>query len=345
MKLSLGPMIVSKELILSRVTEETLMEHYVGVPCKKGLFRSPFRTDRNPTCCFFRNKKGELLFKDFGSDLTGNFITIVMHKFSCSYGKALQIIANDFNIVKSKLTINKPAIKYTNAKFEQTEDAVIQIETKPFSEYELKWWSKFGITEKTLKKFRVFSCKNVFLNGELFHLYKDKQLVFGYYGGIREGIERCRVYFPGRKKLKFISNWKSFRLQGAHLLPKDGDYVVVTKSLKDCAVLHEFDIPAIAPISENCYLTEAQHSKLVKRFKHVILFYDNDIAGVHNLNKFRKMHPELYPCWIPRKYDAKDISDFYAKYGKEKTLEIIEHAKEEINREYERRYGKEKKES
>lgn len=139
MKLSLGPIIVSKELILSRVSEETLMEHYVGVPCKKGLFRSPFRTDRNPTCCFFRNKKGELLFKDFGSDLTGNFITIVMHKFSCSYGKALQIIANDFNIVKSKLTVNKPAIKYTNAKFEQTEDAVIQIETKPFSEYELKW--------------------------------------------------------------------------------------------------------------------------------------------------------------------------------------------------------------
>lgn len=62
-----------------------------------------------------------------------------MHKFNCSYSKALQIIANDFNIVKSKLTVNKPAIQYTNSTFEQTEDAVIQIETKPFSEYELKW--------------------------------------------------------------------------------------------------------------------------------------------------------------------------------------------------------------
>lgn len=80
------------------------------------------------------------------------------------------------------------------------------------------------------------------------------------------------------------------------MLPKSGDYVVVTKSMKDVMVFYELGIPAIAPISENCYLTEAQHLKLVKRFKHVILFYDNDIAGVHNLNKFRKMHLELYPC-------------------------------------------------
>jgi hypothetical protein len=52
----------------------------------------------------------------------------------------------------------------------------------------------------------VFSCKNVFLNGELFHLYKERQLVFGYFGGIREGVERWRIYFPGRKKFRFISN-------------------------------------------------------------------------------------------------------------------------------------------
>ena len=56
-----------------------------------------------------------------------------MYKFDCPYGKALQIIANDFGIV---------------------------------------------------------SCKNVFLNGSIFSLHKDRQLVFGYYGGIREDIER-----------------------------------------------------------------------------------------------------------------------------------------------------------
>ena len=129
------------------------------------------------------------------------------------------------------------------------------------------------------------------------------------------------------------------------MLPKSGDYVVVTKSMKDVMLLYEFGIPAIAPISENCYLTDAQHKKLIKKFKHVILFYDSDSCGISCANRIRKSHPELYTCWIPRKYGAKDISDFYAKYGKEKTLEIIKYAKEEINREYERRCGKEKKES
>ena len=100
----------------------------------------------------------------------------------------------------------------------------------------------------------------------------------------------------GNKKHKFLSNWKSFRLQGSHLLPKEGDYVVVTKSLKDCAVLYEFGIPAIAPISENCYLTDAQHKKLIKKFKHVILFYDSDSCGISCANRIRKSHPELYTC-------------------------------------------------
>lgn len=80
------------------------------------------------------------------------------------------------------------------------------------------------------------------------------------------------------------------------MLPKSGEYVVVTKSLKDVMVLYEFGIPAIAPISENCYLTDTQHHKLVSRFKKVIIFYDFDYAGITNSNKFRKQHPELYTC-------------------------------------------------
>ena len=38
MQFTLGPTTVTKELILNSVSEETLMEHYLGVPVKKGLF-------------------------------------------------------------------------------------------------------------------------------------------------------------------------------------------------------------------------------------------------------------------------------------------------------------------
>lgn len=72
-------------------------------------------------------------------DFYGNFISVVMYKFDCPYGKALQIIANDFGIVSRKnLTINKPLIKYTNQKFNDTTQAVIQIEDKSWEDYELE---------------------------------------------------------------------------------------------------------------------------------------------------------------------------------------------------------------
>lgn len=86
-------------------------------------------------------------------------------------------------------------------------------------------------------------------------------------------------------------------------------------------------IPAIAPISENCFLTEAQYAKLKSKFNKIILFYDNDLAGIENMNKIRKKFPDVHVLFIPRHYKAKDISDFYKMYGRTKTLELIEKQK------------------
>lgn len=330
----LEPITITKELILSRVSEETLMEHYLGAPVRKGLLKSPLRNDNKPTCAFYRSKKsGRLIFKDFAGFFIGDFVSVVMYKFNCSYGKALQIIANDFGIIHNKnLTVNEPLIKYSNTKFEDTTDAVIQVEVKDFEPYELDWWAKFGIDLPTLKKFKVFSCKNVFLNNNLFHLYREKQLVFGYYGDIREDIERWRIYFPGNRKYRFISNWKSLRLQGSHMLPKTGEYLVVTKSLKDVMTLYNLGIPAIAPISENCFLSEAQYHRLKERFKYIVLLYDNDRPGLRAMISIKKKFTEVIPIWIPWEYKAKDISDFYAKYKHDKTANLIEKAKKYIER-------------
>ena len=192
MEFILEPTEITKELILKKVPEENIMEFYLGVPIKKGLFRSPLRSDKTPTCSFYRsNRTGRLLFKDFGSDMTGDFVSVVMYKFGVSYYQALQIIANDFGIITKKhLVKNKPKMEFTNKRFEETGDAVIQVEVKDFSNKEIKWWNSFGITEDTLNKYKVFSCKNVFLNGDIFYLNNPNKLVFGYYGGIREDIER-----------------------------------------------------------------------------------------------------------------------------------------------------------
>lgn len=323
------PIKITKDLIESKVDQETLMATYYGVPIRKGLFKSTMRADNRPTVAYYKNKNNRLIVKDFGSDYCGDWIYVVMHKFQCSYQGALNIAANDFGIQKFPKLEKNPII-IDNEKLDVITDSIVQVEIKDFNEYELKWWSKYYIDIDTLKKYKVYSCKNVFLNSKLFHLYKDKQLIFGYFGGIREGLERWKIYFPGRRRGKFISNWKSSMIQGINMIPKYGEYLVITKSLKDCMVFYKLNIPAIAPMSENCFLSESQYNKLKLRFNNIILLYDNDRAGLRSMVKFKKQFPDIIPIWIPWKYKAKDISDFICKYKIDKTIELIESAKKYV---------------
>nr|DAE19933.1 MAG TPA: DNA primase [CrAss-like virus sp. ctYsL76] len=119
------------------------------------------------------------------------------------------------------------------------------------------------------------------------------------------------------------------------MLPKNGEYLVITKSLKDVMTLYSMGISAIAPMSENCFLSESQYNRLKERFKHLILFYDNDKPGLKAMISIKKKFPDVIPMWIPWEYKAKDISDFYVKYKRDKTINLIEEAKGYIKRETE----------
>ena len=105
------------------------MEHYLGIPVKKGLFKSPLRADNHATCAFYRNRKGSLIFKDFAGYFHGDCISVVMCIFNCSYYMALQIIANDFHLISRKdIVVNPPKMKYTDSEFQETSSAIIQVE-------------------------------------------------------------------------------------------------------------------------------------------------------------------------------------------------------------------------
>lgn len=314
---------ITKNLLLDKYSEETYMEYYLGVPVKKGLYKSPLRHDETPTCSFYRNKAGELIFKDFRGDFYGNFISVVMYKYSCSYHKALRIIAEDFGLISSKSNNKPKSIIVSSNKFTDTGHSKIQVELQDFSKSELDWWGDYGITEKILAKFNVFSCKSVFLNGSYFAATSKHNPIFGYYGGKQNDLELWRIYFPKRKNYRFITNWEAKKIQGFKQLPKNGKLLVITKSLKDVMCLYSMGIPAIAPNSEHLFISDVVLQSLKNRFKHIVVLYDTDLAGISNMKKFKKLYPDLNYVWIPRKYEAKDISDFYKKYGKDKTVELI----------------------
>lgn len=315
---------ITKELILSRFSEEQLMEYYLHIPVKKGLFRSPLRRDKQPTCSFYRNKSGTLIFKDFATGQHLNIFDVVQSIFRCDYFESLRIIANDFGIVRDNALHKNPGkINLNPIKIKDKEISKIQIEVQEFTDSELKWWGKYGISKDILKHFDVYSCKHVFLNDQLFAESQQHCPIFGYYGKKYQGLELWRCYFPKRTSFRFITNWPSKKIQGYDQLPKKGKLLVITKSMKDSMCLYSCGITACAPNSENLFIPDKVLEDLKNRFENIVVLYDNDRPGLYNMAKIRKEHPELTYVFIPKRYGSKDISDFYKDHGRKETLNLI----------------------
>ena len=315
---------ITKELILSRFSEEQLMEYYLHLPVKKGLFRSPLRRDKQPTCSFYRNKSGTLIFKDFATGQHLNIFDVVQSIFRCDYFESLRIIANDFGIVRDNTLHKNPGkINLNPIKIKDKEISKIQIEVQEFTDGELKWWGKYGISKDILKRFNVYSCKHVFLNDQLFAESQQHCPIFGYYGKKYQGLELWRCYFPKRTSFRFITNWPSKKIQGYDQLPKKGKLLVITKSMKDSMCLYSCGITACAPNSENLFISDKVLEDLKSRFRNIVVLYDNDRPGLYNMAKIRREHPELTYVFIPKRYGSKDISDFYKDHGRKETLNLI----------------------
>lgn len=298
---------ITKEFLLSKNSEETYMRTYLKIPVQKGLQISPLRKDRKPTASFYRNSKGDLIFHDFGIGFHENFIGVVMHLYQCDYQKALNTIAEDFGYIE-KTTPSKVRVVIETEVIDEKQETLIQIEKQHFTESELRWWKSFGISLETLRKFKVYSCKNIFLNGNYFCSSSSHNPIFGYYGGKLNKAELWRIYFPRKKNFRFISNWNGRMIQGAKQLPKTGDYLILSKSLKDTMCLYEQNIPACSPCSENTFISQHQLEHLKCRFKSIYLFWDNDNPGREAARKYKEKFPFI-TCIELKPEIAKDISD------------------------------------
>ena len=320
--ISLKPKI-TKDFILSKVNQESIMQHYTGndVTSKK-LVTSCLRSDNHVTVGYYKSKSGILYMHDFATNEHLDCWNVVMRLYNCSFYKALNIIANDFglsdtNVVPTKINII-PEIK-------ETESSIIQVQIKDFTDRELEWWKSFGINKKTLKKYHIFSVQHVFLNGELKFTSSEQCPIYGYYfGKDKNKKEFWKIYFPMNKNkgIRFINNLPKKILQGYHQLPKNGDLLVITKSMKDLCAMYEFDIPAVSTASESTFISDKQLEEFKSRFKHIIVIFDSDRPGKHNMWLIRKKYPELNYYVLPNTLE-KDFTDSIKKIGVDKMKELV----------------------
>jgi hypothetical protein len=315
---------LTKDYIFSQVSQEEVFERYLGVKVQtKKHFVNPLRNDNRVTCKFkyFGN---DLIFSDFSGWFSGDCIKFVMFLFGVNYYKALELIKDDFSLTGSSF------IEYEVKEIKKPkEKAKFNIKHRNYNRYDAAYWKSYGISSKTLKTFHVKAVKSVTIEGSNFrYFYNRNDPAYVYYFNKDE----VKIYFPNRKEFRFLSN--TTLIQGYNQLPKYGDLLIITKSLKDVMCLYELGYNSIAFQNEVVIPDKDIIEEFKKRFKKIILFYDFDLTGIRTSNRIKKIY-NITPIFLTNgrfgsiDYGAKDISDFIKLKGiKEaenltKTTEII----------------------
>jgi len=324
------------EQVLLRISEYDIFTKYCESfkqPGKK--FHSEFREDKNPSCVI-SDIGGRPLYKDFGTGESFRAIGYVMAKFNLTYSQALEKINEDFSLglihsfpEYSKRVINPSvylngngsgSIKYRNT-------TVIQIKSREFNKDDYDYWyGNYRIPINTLKLFGVKPITHFWINGKM---YRADKLAYSYEYYWDEDIFRRKIYQP-KSEYKWFSNGGDV-VQGEGVLPKSGDLLIVTKSLKDVMCLYELGYVAIATVSETTWLPEKYMHKQMQRFKRLLIFWDNDTTGLENAKKFSNMYSIPYIA-LPIALELKDISDCIKGMGFNFAKNIVNHL---INQVYE----------
>lgn len=293
------PTNITLDYILSKVSEYDIYSHYLGQFKVGAIYNSPFRKDKNPSFGVYYSKRTrQLLFKDHGNGECGNVVKFVsLFTGITNYNDILADIVKQLKITPStKLDSSKQYIPET--------ETVIGVVRQEFTQTDINYWSQFHISKATLKKFGVDSIKYYLCNGIVKGIYKDDNPMYAY-----KVFNNFKIYRPlGDKYTKWRNNLTEYDIQGYAQLPKKGDLLFITKSMKDVMCLYEMGFNAISPSSESTFIPEDVLEDLKKRFKRIIILFDRDIAGVKYSRKMSLKYG-LEAMFIHKKYQAKDVSD------------------------------------
>lgn len=319
---------LSKEWILSRISQEEAFEHYMGRSLNlSSRFCSPLRSDKHPTCtmAYF---SGKLFFRDWSMPNAMDVFNFVQTKYKISYQEALRQIATDFELWEVEPTL-MPTYLLDQGESLKSRKREIAVKIQPFTGEDLEFLKSYHLTSAQTTKFKVFSLKYAWLQTKTYYIHQTGDPALGYYFGTDEHkSQRWKIYFYKRRdhRPRFLGNTN--RIAGWIQLPEKGELVVLTKSLKDVMVLDLFGVPAISMQSESTFPYPEIIDELQERFSKVVSLYDFDYAGISGACRLRRVYG-IEPLFLTNgrfntvDFAAKDISDYIRENGIEATEALI----------------------
>ncbi len=344
---------LSKEEILARTNKGlNVFKHYLPFPFRVGRnFLNPLYEDTKASCNVYFDKSGDQYkMKDYGNDsYSGDCFYFVgkINGFDCqqAFGfiEILQKINHDLclGLESNEMPIDSPASLSSRREYPQGERGrerslssvsskstlsesgeelpktpkPYNFKTKSFSEKELDYWQRFGITISTLNKYQVVSLQEFSSETNEGKPYKqisnDQEPIFAY-----QSKRYLKLYRPfSTIRFQYAGDMPDKYCFGLEQLPPKGNILFITGGEKDVLSLVAKGYSAICFNSETSNIPQALIRKLTYRFKHIVLLYDCDKTG---LEASAKHEQQLSALGVKRMIlplkgtkDEKDISDFF----------------------------------
>ncbi len=317
--------------ILSRVSEITLWRYYIGVDFVLGKpFKAQYRVDNNPSFNVFRTHSGHIYGKDWGRDFTGDIFSYLKYVYRINFNDALMKINSDFNLgLGTGIIVNIPNaiidIKTIPIKGTKISNKQFTIFKRTATELDINYWLQYGITRDTLNKYHVWPIDVLMIDGADVYKHSDTNPGYAYHFP-RSNHIKC--YFPlhkdkSRRFIGNISNETDIQGYDQCNVKGEGELLVLTKSMKDCMLLHEYEIDAMAIHGETQRFNPDFIRHIKKYYRRIISLYDRDITGMRGAKYLWKEY-QIEPYFIPKSLGSKDISDLFRDRGISVTTSFVQ---------------------
>ena len=323
---------ISKEEVLDRTHRGLdIFKHYIGFPIRLGKnFKNPLYQDRNASCNIYFDRHAQIFkMKDFGNeDYSGDcfwFVAAVTGlDLRRDFYDIIKRIVSDLHLIINESARNTPRKANIESRTEQPKDMYealtrkdYRIEIKSFSDAELAFWIRYGITLETLEKYNVCSIKSFEGYNRLNDGYRINSTtvepMFAY-----AGTGYVKIYRPNSTKMRFFYGGQIPEVYcfGLEQLPNKGDMVFITGGEKDVMTLAAHGFHAVCFNSETAAVPESFIQMFTRKFRHIIFLYDMDETGkresvrqVEALSSYNAIRLELP---ISGQKGDKDVSDYFA---------------------------------
>lgn len=312
MAFSTGKSQITLKDILEKVSEADILAFYLNITTVPCVVCSPLREDKNPSFGFYSLDGKKIYYKDLSTGDKGGLFDLLTKLWLCDYPKALERVYNDMCKFSATTTVKKQGLTSVTTSNTYSKNMDLQCKVREWREYDVEYWSNYGISIKWLKYADVYpiSHKIVIKDDKKYVLSADK---YAYaYVERKEGNVTLKIYQPYNKDgYKWSNKHDSSVISLWTKVPKQFTNICICASLKDALCLWaNTGIPSIAVQGEGYNISETAVKELRKNYDNIYILFDNDEAGITDAKRLAEK-TGFTNIVLPKFEGGKDVSDYY----------------------------------